>query len=79
MDVYSIEKRKWPYIVNPSKTIQKILGMEINEDEKKRTRFLRIESSRKLKDIIKMVTRKSKYKPVYAFGFWKSRLTTSKH
>ena len=34
-EMYSIsEKQKWPYIVNPSIRIQKILGIQINKEEK---------------------------------------------
>ena len=80
-EMYSItEKQKWPYIVNPSIRIQKILGIQINKKEKERTKYLRMEWSRNLKDIDKMMTRKSKYKPAYAFGRkLKSRLTNSEH
>ena len=78
---YEISKdQTWPYIRNPSPRIRELLGTTAQTEERERHRYKRMERSRNLKQINKMMSSISKNKPAYAFGKnLKTLLTHSTH
>ena len=74
------QQQQWPYIKNPSLRIRNLLGITLEEQKREKIKYKRMEWSRNLKEINKMMIQKSKYKPAYAFGRnLKSQLTNSNH
>ena len=78
---YEISKNQtWPYIRNPSPRIRELLGTTAQAEERERHRYKRMERSRNLKQIKKMMSTRSKNKTAYAFKKnLKTLLTHSTH
>ena len=80
-NTYSISKnQRWPYIKNPSPRIAGLLGIEVQHNDHERIKYKRMEWSRNLKEVNRMMSLSSRHKPAYAFGRnLVSHLTNSNH